>query len=126
MPKLEGDIPPEIVERLDKAINRFAAQLRDEVAQMFRFAGVARKGQIPREVIAAIMLLEEHGAPMQLDAIIEELKGGGIWRPATGAKGSTADSEMKRSISRAANHGVNIKFVDKEKEIIGLVGGKEK
>jgi hypothetical protein len=123
MPKREGgEIPPEIIERLDEAIDRFATQLRQEVSRMFRFANVSRKGQIPREVIAAIMVIEDKGKPMHIDAILEELKGGGIWRPATGAKGSSADTEMRRAISRAATHGVNLKYVDKEKEIIGLGG----
>lgn len=113
MRRKEPELPPDISARLDQAIARFADGLRKEIAALFRFANMD-------EVEAAKTFLQEHGKPMRLDAIVEALKAGGIWRPATESYGSSADVEMRRSISRAAAHGVNLKFFDRKKEIIGL------
>ncbi len=51
---------------------------------------------------------------------LQFIKAGGIWRPATESYGSSVDVEMRRSISRAASHGVNLRFFEREKELIGL------
>jgi hypothetical protein len=106
-------LPEDIAARLDKIIDRYAATLRKEVGNLFRFANMD-------EVPAAVELLKERQHPMPVDEIVSELMAGGIWREATGSKGSSAAGEMRRSISQAARHGVNLKYVDREKEIIGL------
>jgi hypothetical protein len=106
-------LPDDIAARLDEAIERFAKNLRAEVGNLFRFANMD-------EVPAAVELLKERDGPMQVDQIVAELMAGGIWREATGSKGSSAAAEMRRSISQAARHGINLTYVDREKEIIGL------
>lgn len=118
MPK--SDLPEDISQRLDDAIRRCVGdigscvdKLREEVGRMFRFANMG-------EVEAARIILTERGMPLHVETIVQELKAGGIFRPATGSKGSSADAEIRRSLSRAATHGVNLKFTDREKEIIGL------
>lgn len=117
MPKSDFELPGDISARLDAALTRAMAEatarIRTEVQHMFRFANM-------EEVQAARQVLEEKGEPMTMDEIVEELKAGGIWRPATGSIGSSADSEIKRSIGRAAAHGVNIRYINRENEIIGL------
>jgi hypothetical protein len=122
MPKHDSELPGDISARLDEVIDRVmsaaSATIRREVQHMFRFSNMD-------EVDAARIVLAENEKPMHVDAIVGELKAGGIWRPASGAKGSSADTEMRRSISRAATHAVNLKFVDREKEIIGLVDWPE-
>ena len=122
MPKQDSELPGDISARLDEVIDRVmsaaSASIRREVQHMFRFSNMD-------EVDAARIVLTEKGSPMHVDAIVGELKAGGIWRPATGSKGSSADTEMRRSISRAATHAVNLKFVDREKEIIGLADWPE-
>ena len=57
---------------------------------------------------------------MPLDGIVKELMAGGLWREIDGGKGSSIAAEPCRSLSQALYHGVNMKYVDKEKEIIGL------
>jgi hypothetical protein len=119
MPKRESELPADISARLDQAIARCAANLRKEVAAMFRFANMD-------EIEAAKAFLEECGKPMPLSEIVEGLKAGGIWRPATESYGSSVDVEMRRSISRAAAHGVNLRFFEREKELIGLASWPNK
>lgn len=113
MPKPDHPLPDDISARLEIVITQCVADLRQKIQHMFRFANMD-------EVMAARQVLTEKASPMPLAAIVEELKGGGIWRPATGAFGSSADSEMRRSIGRAAAHGVNLKYVDRDKDLIGL------
>jgi hypothetical protein len=113
MPKSFSGLPRDVSSRLDDVIARSISNLRSEIQHIFRFANMS-------EVEAAILVLNEKGAPLHVDAIVEELKGGGLWRRATGAKGSSAHAEMRRAISQAATHKKNLKFVDREKEIIGL------
>lgn len=117
MPK--HDLPDDIAQRLDEIVQRFSASLRDEVGRLFRFANMD-------EVAAAIKLLEEHGQPMHVDEIVKELMGGGIWRQATGSKGSSSAGEIRRSLSQSVRHGVKLCYVDREKEIIGLPGRDSK
>ena len=120
MPKNDSGLPGDISARMDEVMDRVIAEarakLRSELHRMFRFANMD-------EVQAARQVLEDHGRPMSLNEIVEELKAGGIWRTATGSVGSSADSEIKRSIGRAAAHGVNIRYIDREKDIIGLPEG---
>src|SRR6478609_8058518 len=117
MPKNDSGLPGDIAARMDEVLNRVVdelrAKLRLELHRMFRFANMD-------EVQAARHVLEDHGGPMSLNEIVEELKAGGIWRTATGSVGSSADSEIKRSVGRAAAHGVNIRYIDREKDLIGL------
>lgn len=114
MPKHEQfELPDDISARLDVAIAECMVELRKKVSRMFRFANM--------EVIpAARIILQENNGPMPINAILEELKAGGIWRPPSGSKGSSADTEILRSLSRSSSSGENLKYVDKEKEIIGL------
>lgn len=122
MPKHDSELPGDISARLDEVIDRVIAvaraSIRRDIQHMFRFSNMD-------EVDAAMIVLSEKNAPLHVDEIVSELKAGGIWRPATGSKGSSADTEMRRSISRAATHAVNLKFVDREKEIIGLADWPE-
>lgn len=124
MPKAGLELPEDISQRLESAINRCmdnlrteVQRLRAEVLQLFRFANMD-------EIEAAKIVLEEKGDPMPLTAIVEGLKGGGMWRLPSGAKGSRADTELKRSIARAATHGLkgksDIIWVNQKEEIIGL------
>lgn len=117
MVKQESELPDDISRRLEAALTRAMGEatqkIRAEVGRMFRFANMD-------EVQAARQVLEEKGQPMKLDEIVEELKAGGIWRPASGSLGSSADTEIKRSVARGAAHGVNLKYIDRDSEIIGL------
>ncbi len=94
-------MPSEMAARLDAVIDRAVAQFREhfrkEIRRMFRFTNL-------KNVPAARIVLAEHGSPMHLDAVAEQLMAGGIWRKATGAKGSTGTAEIKRSLSQSARH----------------------
>jgi hypothetical protein len=117
MTKPESYLPDDIALRLDAIIERVMTKAREEigteVGRMFRFANMD-------EVPAARVILQENEAAMSIQQILAELKAGGIWRPPSGSKGSGADTEILRSLSRAASAAVNLKYVDKDKEIIGL------
>lgn len=102
---------------MDRIFAEARSKLRSELHHLFRFVNMD-------EVQAARQVLEERGTPMSMDEIVEELKAGGIWGIATGSAGSSADSELKRSIGRAAAHGLNgksdIMWINKSKGLIGL------
>lgn len=108
-----NDIPEGLARRLDELVDALRDTLRKEVGKLLRFANM-------EEVPAAVKLLTEKAEPMQVDEIVKELMAGGIWRDATASKGSSAAGEIRRSISQAARHGVNLRYVDRDKEIIGL------
>lgn len=118
MPKSNSELPDDIAARLDEAVSRCLEGLRQEIAHMFRFANMT-------EVDAARIVLRERGEPLHVDAIVQELKAGGIFRQATHAKGSWSDAEMRRSISQSARHGKKLKYIDRENEIIGLPDWQE-
>jgi hypothetical protein len=108
----------------EEMITRIAQQVtelvRNELLKSFRFANM-------NEVPAATIVLQECGHPMRVDAIVKELMAGGIWREATGAKGSSAAAEMRRSLSQAARHGVNLSYAsNKDEDLIGLSSWKPK
>ena len=114
---LPDDISRRLKDVLTRAMKGATDKIYVEVTRMFRFANM--------DVVQAThQVLEEKGAPMKMDEIVEELKAGGIWRPATRAQGSSADVELKRSIGKAASHGVMghgaIAWVDKKRGPIGL------
>ena len=111
-------LPEELSARIDSLLDRLMTTLREqariEIRRMFEFAG---KGDIE----AATIVLKENGGPMALEDVAKELLARGIWREPTGAKGSSAEVEIKRSLGQAARHAVTIKFVDRDKQILGLV-----
>jgi hypothetical protein len=113
MPKSESELPEDISARLDEAIAECMDELRNKVARMFRFANM-------NVVKAAVIILSERGTPMKRTDVLEEMKKGGIWRPPSGSKGSGADSEMLRGLSKGANAGVNLKWVDEATDVIWL------
>lgn len=122
MAKSESELPDDISRRLESAIARVMTEatdkLRAEVGRMFRFANMD-------EPDAARIVIEENGGvPMKMEDIVEKLKAGGIWGSATGSQGSSADGEIKRSLGRAAAHGLkgnsDITWIDQDKEVIGL------
>jgi len=111
-------LPEELSARVDSLLDRLMAtlreQLRAEIRRMFEFAG-------KDDIEAAAIVLKENGGPMALEDVAKELLARGIWREPTGAKGSSAEVEIKRSLGQAARHAVTIKFVDRDKQILGLV-----
>lgn len=111
-------LPEELSARVDSLLDRLMAtlreQLRTEIRHMFEFAG-------KDDIEAAVIVLKENGGPMPLEDVAKELLARGIWREPTGAKGSSAEVEIKRSLGQAARHAVTIKFVDRDKQILGLV-----
>jgi hypothetical protein len=110
-------LPEELSARVDSLLDRLMTtlreQLRGEIRRMFEFAG-------KDDIEAAAIVLKENG-PMPLEDVAKELLARGIWREPTGAKGSSAEVEIKRSLGQAARHAVTIKFVDRDKQILGLV-----
>ena len=110
-------LPEELSARVDSLLDRLMTtlreQLRTEIRRMFEFAG-------KDDIEAAAIVLKENG-PMALEDVAKELLARGIWREPTGAKGSSAEVEIKRSLGQAARHAVTIKFVDRDKQILGLV-----
>ena len=110
-------LPEELSARIDSLLDRLMATLREqartEIRRMFEFAG-------KDDIEAAVIVLKENG-PMALEDVAKELLARGIWREPTGAKGSSAEVEIKRSLGQAARHAVTIKFVDRDKQILGLV-----
>lgn len=111
-------LPEELSERVDSLLDRLMTtlreQLRGEIRRMFEFAG-------KDDIEAAAIVLKENGGPMPLEDVAKELLARGIWREPTGAKGSSAEVEIKRSLGQAARHAVTIRFVDRDKQILGLV-----
>ena len=111
-------LPEELSARIDGLLDRLMATLRDqlrtEIRRMFEFAG-------KDDIEAAAIVLKENGGTMALEDVAKELLARGIWREPTGAKGSSAEVEIKRSLGQAARHAVTIKFVDRDKQILGLV-----
>jgi len=111
-------LPEELSARVDSLLDRLMAtlreQLRAEIRRMFEFAG-------KDDIEAAAIVLKENGRPMPLEDVAKELLARGIWREPTGAKGSSAEVEIKRSLGQAARHAVTIKFIDRDKQILGLV-----
>ena len=111
-------LPEELSARIDSLLDRLMTTLREqariEIRRMFEFAG-------KDDIEAAAIVLKENGGPMALEDIAKELLARGIWREPTGAKGSSAEVEIKRSLGQAARHAVTIKFVDRDKQILGLV-----
>jgi hypothetical protein len=111
-------LPEELSARVDSLLDRLMATLRDqlrtEIRRMFEFAG-------KDDIEAAAIVLKENGGTMALEDVAKELLARGIWREPTGAKGSSAEVEIKRSLGQAARHAVTIKFVDRDKQILGLV-----
>jgi hypothetical protein len=111
-------LPEELSARVDSLLDRLMATLREqwrtEIRRMFEFAG-------KDDIEAAVIVLKENGGPMPLEEVAKELLARGIWREPTGAKGSSAEVEIKRSLGQAARHAVSIKFVDRDKQILGLV-----
>ena len=112
-----SSLPEELSARVDSLLDRLMTtlreQLRTEIRRMFEFAG-------KDDIEAAAIVLKENG-PMALEDVAKELLARGIWREPTGAKGSSAEVEIKRSLGQAARHAVTIKFVDRDKQILGLV-----
>ena len=110
-------LPEELSARIDSLLDRLMTTLREqariEIRRMFEFAG-------KDDIEAAAIVLKENG-PMALEDVAKELLARGIWREPTGAKGSSAEVEIKRSLGQAARHAVTIKFVDRDKQILGLV-----
>jgi hypothetical protein len=111
-------LPEELSARIDSLLDRLVTtlreQMRTEIRRMFEFAG-------KDDIEAAAIVLKENGGPMALEDVAKELLARGIWREPTGAKGSSAEVEIKRSLGQAARHAVTIKFVDRDKQILGLV-----
>jgi hypothetical protein len=110
-------LPEELSARIDSLLDRLMTTLREqariEIRRMFEFAG-------KDDIEAAAIVLKENG-PMALEDVAKELLARGIWREPTGAKGSSAEVEIKRSLGQAARHAVTIKFVDRDKQILALV-----
>lgn len=108
MSKISSKLPDEIEERLQQLVDRFAAQLRQEVAEMFSLANVRGTKEIARDIAAARIVLEENESPMYRDDLVKELMRRGVSRPKGGSAGSTPESEMRRTIGRAASHRKNL------------------
>lgn len=85
--KPDSELPDDISQRLRDVLTRTMKEatdkICDEVSRMFRFASMD-------EVQAAHQVLTKNGTPMKLDEIVEELKGGGLWRMPTRSQGSGA------------------------------------
>jgi hypothetical protein len=112
--------PDELREQLDQLIEELVTDLSSEVRkrirESFRFANW-------NEVDAAYDLLSKSGSqePMHMDVLVKELKKRGIWRGPSGSKGG-ADSDMKRSIGRAAGRKERLCYVgNPDDNLIGLL-----
>jgi hypothetical protein len=108
---------------------RLRAELMREIKRSFRFSGLRGRGKTAPEVLAARDVLIEHGGPMWGEELMAELRAGGISREPTGARGSSIETEIRRSLGSAASrHGTNIKLLkgkgerDFSKKLFGLPG----